>query len=82
MSGLESFFMDLKKVYVKERRDFVWDWDAVRRLPGGESNDFVQFVAFNLAKDVLHGQLPDPIHSRMVLEGGEWAKRYMEFLER
>lgn len=82
MSDLESFFMELKKVYAKERRDFVWDWEGVKSLKDAESNDLVQFMAFNLAKDVLHGPLPDPIHSRMVLEGGEWVKKYVEFLER
>lgn len=82
MGDLEIFFEELKKQHVKERQDFVWDWAGMRNLPSATQSEFVHFIAFNFAKNILHGPLPDNLHSRMILAGGEWPKKYVEFLEK
>jgi hypothetical protein len=90
MSDLQDFFKDLEKCYTKEKQDFVWDWrgieDASRsnNLPPGTDvlSDYVCFIAYNLAKNVLHGELPDSLHNRMMFQKSAWARKYVEFLER
>lgn len=79
MSDLESFFMDLKDQYAKERSPFLWEWPvSTNRL---DAEEMVRFLAFNLAKNVMHGPLPGHLHSRMILKPGEeWGRKYVEFL--
>lgn len=90
MSDLHEFFRELERCYAKERQDFAWDWESIvqaarsRSLPAGTDmlSDYVCFIAYNLARNVLHGQLPDSLHNRMVFQKSEWARKYVEFLER
>lgn len=89
MSDLQDFFVGLERCYAKERQDFVWDWDGVekvansRNLPPGCDmlTDYICFIAYNLAKNIIHGELPLALHSRMVFYRSEWARKYIEFLE-
>lgn len=90
MTDLQDFFEELKASYAKERQDFVWDWAGIREaadsknLPPGVDMlaDYVCFIAYNLAKNVIHGRLPDRLHARMMFEKSDWARRYVDFLER
>ena len=90
MNQLKDFFADLEKCYARERQDFVWDWEGIEKvsksqnLPAGTDmlTDYVCFIAYNLAKNVLHGELPDSLHARMMFQKSEWARKYVEFLDR
>lgn len=82
MNDLEVFFEELKKQHAKEGQQFEWDWDELKAVPGCVPSDFLEFVAFNFAKNVLHGPLPNNLHSRMILSCGEWPKKYVEYLEK
>lgn len=90
MNELEEFFSELQRYYGIERQDFVWDWEGVKRAAESKNlppdtdmlTDYVCFIAFNLAKNVLHGQLPDPLHARMMFKKSDWVNKYVEFLER
>lgn len=90
MTELEEFFGELQRQYKLEKQEFVWDWEGVsrtaesRNLPPNVDmlTDYVCFIAFNLAKNVMHGQLPDPLHTRMIFNKSEWVNKYIEFLER
>lgn len=90
MTDLEEFFRDLERQYKKEKQDFVWGWEDIKEtarsknLPPGYDmlSDYVCFIAYNLAKNVIHGQLPDHIHARMMFEKSDWVRKYVNFLER
>lgn len=90
MTDLEDFFKELKRGYERERQDFVWDWEELLKTSESKNlppdydmmTDYVCFIAYNLAKNVLHGRLPKNLHARMMFEKNEWAKRYAIFLER
>lgn len=90
MNDLQDFFTDLERCYAKEKQDFVWDWEGIeeasksQNLPKGTDmlSDYVCFIAYNLAKNILHGQLPDGLHSRMMFQKSDWARKYAEFLDR
>jgi len=75
---LKKFFEELQDCYVKEKREFPWDWERVEELPNAE--EFVHYIAYNLSHDVIHGPLPAHLHNRMVLEGGGWTKSYLDYL--
>jgi hypothetical protein len=79
-NDFKEFFEELKDCYIKEKQDFNWNWNLVSDdLKGVE--DFVYYIAFNLSKNILHGPLPNHIHTRMVLEKNNWSKKYIEYLE-
>lgn len=80
-NDLMKFFEELKEVYVREKQDFVWDWDVISKSKNSSNKDFLHWVAFNLSKNVLHGPLPDHIHARMIFETDKWTKRYVDYLE-
>lgn len=90
MTDLQDFFEELKASYAKENQEFVWDWEGIvktsksKNLPAGYDmlSDYVCLIAFNLAKSVLHGQLPDSLHARMMFQKNDWSRKYVEFLER
>lgn len=88
MNDLEVFFRALKVQYAKEGREFVWDWEMLEEIsegrssPPGMTSEMVHFIAYNLAKNVMHGPLPSHLHSRMIFDRGDWSRRYVEFLER
>lgn len=90
MTDLEEFFRELERRYRKEKQDFVWDWEglndisASKNLPPGHDmlSDYVCFIAYNLAKNVIHGRLPDPIHARMMFYGGDWSRKYAEYISK
>lgn len=90
MNDLEDFFKDLKAQYERERQDFVWGWGDLletsknKSLPPGCDmlTDYVCFIAYNLAKNVLHGRLPSHLHSRMMFKKSGWVNKYVEFLDR
>lgn len=77
---LRSFFGELRDFYLKEKHDFVWEWDKV--ATGEKStDDFVYFIAFNLSKNILHGPLPSNLHARMIFNKNPWSQRYFDYLE-
>lgn len=76
----QKFFEELKDCYVKEKQEFNWNWDLVVDNKN-KTMDFLYYIAFNLSKNILHGPLPDHIHTRMVLEKNNWSKKYIEYLE-
>jgi hypothetical protein len=76
---LESFFKELKECYSKEGAAFVWDWEEITSV-SKDARMFVYFIAYNLAHNVLHGPLPDYLHSRMVFENNRWTKEYFSYL--
>ena len=79
MNETEAFFRDLKKQYEKERSPFIWEWPITSSAEDAE--EMVRFIAFNLAKNIMHGPLPGHLHSRIILHPGrEWGKKYVEFL--
>lgn len=90
MNEFHEFFRELEECYARERHDFAWDWESLvgvagsRNLPSGVDmlSDYVCFIAYNLAKNILHGQLPDNLHNRMIFQKSEWSRKYFEFLER
>ena len=80
MNDLESFFMELKSQYAKERSPFMWEWPI--NVDPYVAEEMVRFLAFNLSKNVMHGPLPSHLHARMILKSGEeWGRKYVEFLE-
>lgn len=89
MNDLEVFFRELKQQYVKERQEFVWDWGLLKEISESKNamskqemlSEMVYFIAYNLAKNVMHGPLPSHLHSRMIFDKGDWSRRYVEFLE-
>ncbi len=78
---LKSFFEELRDCYKEEKRDFVWEWEDVAKS-SKDVGSFVCFIAYNLSRDVLHGPLPDYLHSRMVFEKNRWTKEYFNYLNR
>jgi len=76
IEDLESFFNDLKECYVKERQEFNWNFEKI-----GDDESFLHYMAYNLSHNILHGPLPDHLHSRMILESNEWSKKYVQYLE-
>lgn len=90
MTDLQEFFRELKDCYIKERQDFVWDWAGVKEVAASKNlppdvdmlADYVCFIAYNLAKNVFHGRLPDRLHARMMFEKSDWVHKYVDFLER
>jgi len=80
LNDIESFFMELKSQYAKERSPFLWEWPI--SADPKDAEEMVRFMAFNLAKNVMHRPLPGHLHSRMILKPGEeWGKKYVDFLE-
>jgi hypothetical protein len=90
MSELQEFFKDLKECYDKEKQEFVWEWNVIEETSKSKNlplrtdmlSDYVCFIAYNLAKNVLHGELPDNLHNRMMFQKSDWARKYIEFLEK
>lgn len=90
MTDLQEFFSELEDSYIKEKQEFVWDWAGIKQiaesknLPPGVDMlaDYVCFIAYNLAKNVLHGRLPDRLHARMMFEKSDWTRKYADFLGR
>lgn len=80
---LHSFFDELKEFYLKGNHDFVWEWEKVIGNPHEEEivRDFVYYMAYNLGKNVIHGQLPAHLHARMVFNKNNWSRKYIEYLE-
>lgn len=77
---LKSFFEELKDLYKEEKRDFVWEWEQIANSK--DAGLFLCFIAYNLSRDVLHGPLPDHLHSRMVFDKNRWIKEYFSYINR
>lgn len=80
---LRTFFEELKDFHLKEKHEFVWDWEQMIKNTKreGETRDFVYYIAYNLSKNILHGPLPSSLHSRMIFDTNVWSKRYFDYLE-
>jgi hypothetical protein len=75
------FFEELKKLYEKENQNFPWNWEEIQSKDENVSRDFIFFIAYNLSKNILHGPLPNKIHTRMMLETeNKWSKKYSEYM--
>lgn len=79
MGELESFFNELRDCYSREKQGFPWSWKDMGDRDS--TRDFVYYIAFNLGKNILHGPLPNNLHSRMILDKNMWSERYVRFLE-
>ena len=79
---LRTFFGELRDFYLKDKHEFVWDWEQVSiNTKDDTKRDFVYYIAYNLSKNILHGPLPSSLHARMVFDKNVWSKRYFEYLE-
>lgn len=74
---LKSFFDELKDCYDKEGVNFSFDWSEIKKYSTNPTA-FVYYIAYNLSKNVLHGPLPDHLHSRMIFEKNRWTKEYFK----
>lgn len=79
-SEFHSFFDELKEFYQKEKYDFVWEWEKINHS-GDATRDFVYYIAYNLGKNVIHGQLPSHLHARMIFNKNKWSQKYIDYLE-
>lgn len=87
----KKFYDELKDCYKEQNQRFNWDWNTIEKLssnshlisqkPDNVMKDFLYYIAFNLSKNILHGPLPNHIHTRMVLDKSNWCKKYIEYLE-
>jgi len=83
MDDLKDFFEELKACYNREKQDFSWEWEYLKEVTKEYSlKEYLFFIAFNYSKNIIHGPLPNNLHSRMVLEYNNiWSKRYINYLE-
>jgi len=90
-NDFKKFYEELKDCYIKQNQRFNWDWETIEKLSKNSHlisqksenvmKDFLYYIAFNLSKNILHGPLPNHIHTRMVLDQNNWCKKYVEYLE-
>lgn len=87
-SDLRIFFEELKNFYEKSHQEFVWTWDQIEkkdRVWNNKKNltqEFIYYIAYNLSKNVIHGPLPNHLHTRMIFgPNNDWSKKYVEYLE-
>lgn len=76
---LQTFFNELRECYKSQRSEFYWTWEEISNK-NEDVEDFVYYIAFHLSKDILHGPLPDDLHSRMVFTKNKWAAKYIKYL--
>lgn len=78
MEDLEILFNELKNYYAKEKQNFNFKFS---NHDDKNMKDYVYYIAYNLSKNIMHGPLPNHLHTRMVLDNNHWSKKYIEYLE-
>lgn len=76
----KAFFDELRECYLREGAEFNWTWEEISKTRPTSTDEFVYYIAFHLGKDILHGPLPDNLHSRMIFTKNKWAEKYIKYL--